>query len=149
LLHGKGWRTRFARGDLVAQRGSTGEAMCFGVPYSEHSSFRELAMFVMGLRIGKVIPTVNVGSEQSRKRMRGWLGRWAAERRRGGLVRPLVEGEEEMKDGDGDDEDDEDGEGMTGEAGKDGERGTVPRTLRPTLLWGDDASGAEGGGVWW
>ncbi|KAL6895704.1 DRMBL domain-containing protein [Trichoderma longibrachiatum] len=99
LLHGKGWRTRFSAKDLVAQRGSTREAMCFGVPYSEHSSFRELAMFVMGLRIDKVIPTVNVGSEQSRKRMKGWIDRWMAERRKGGLVRPLVEGEDdEQKD---------------------------------------------------
>ncbi|UKZ77518.1 hypothetical protein TrVFT333_005241 [Trichoderma virens FT-333] len=95
LLHGKGWRTRFGVKDLVAQRGSTKEAMCFGVPYSEHSSFRELAMFVMSLRIDKVIPTVNVGSEQSRKRMKGWIDRWMTERRKGGLVRPLVEGEDD------------------------------------------------------
>ncbi|KND94738.1 DNA cross-link repair protein pso2/snm1 [Tolypocladium ophioglossoides CBS 100239] len=95
LLHGKSWRTRFACDAFVAQRGSTKEAMCFGVPYSEHSSFRELAMFLMCLRIEKVIPTVNVGSEQSRKRMRGWIDRWTAERRRGGLVRPLIEGQDE------------------------------------------------------
>ncbi|KAM0256786.1 hypothetical protein ACHAQJ_004738 [Trichoderma viride] len=95
LLHGKGWRTRFGAKDLVPQRGSTKEAMCFGVPYSEHSSFRELAMFVMSLRIDKVIPTVNVGSDQSRKRMKGWIDRWMTERRKGGLVRPLVEGEDD------------------------------------------------------
>ncbi|PON27476.1 hypothetical protein TGAM01_v203857 [Trichoderma gamsii] len=99
LLHGKGWRTRFGAKDLVAQRGSTKEAMCFGVPYSEHSSFRELAMFVMGLRIDKIIPTVNVGSDQSRKRMKGWIDRWMTERRKGGLVRPLVEGEDDEQKG--------------------------------------------------
>lgn len=98
ILHGKGWRTRFGYKDFVAQRGSTKEAMCFGVPYSEHSSFRELAMFIMSLRIEKVIPTVNVGSEQSRKRMKGWLDRWASERRRGGLVRPLIEGQDNVDD---------------------------------------------------
>lgn len=95
LLHGRSWRTRFAYKDFVAQRGSTKEAMCFGVPYSEHSSFRELAMFIMSLRIDKVIPTVNVGSEQSRKRMKGWLDRWSSERRRGGLTHPLVEGQDD------------------------------------------------------
>lgn len=95
VLHGKGWRTRFSYKDFVAQRGSTQEAMCFGVPYSEHSSFRELAMFIMSLRIEKVVPTVNVGSEQSRKRMKAWLDRWMAERRRGGLVRPWIEGVDE------------------------------------------------------
>ncbi|KAJ6446167.1 DNA repair protein Pso2/Snm1 [Purpureocillium lavendulum] len=110
ILHGKGWRTRFGYKDFVAQRGSTKESMCFGVPYSEHSSFRELAMFLMCLRIEKVIPTVNVGSEQSRKRMRGWIDRWTSERRRGGLVKPLIEGK-----------DDEDGAEMwEGKSGKGG-----------------------------
>ncbi|KAG8674412.1 hypothetical protein FPOAC1_000379 [Fusarium poae] len=94
ILHDNSWRTRFGYKDFVPQRGSTKEAMCFGVPYSEHSSFRELAMFLMSLRIEKVIPTVNVGSEQSRKRMKGWIDRWLAERRRAGLVIPLIEGEE-------------------------------------------------------
>lgn len=93
ILHGKGWRSRFSYRDFIPQRGSTKEAMCFGVPYSEHSSFRELAMFMMSLRIEKVVPTVNVGSEQSRKRMKGWLDRWMADRRKGGLMRPLIEGE--------------------------------------------------------
>lgn len=101
ILHGPAWRTRFGPRDFVAQRGSTREAMCFGVPYSEHSSFRELALFTMSLRIEKVVPTVNVGSEQSRKRMKGWLDRWVSERRRGGVV-GLLEEEEERKDADDD-----------------------------------------------
>ncbi|KAM0332375.1 hypothetical protein ACHAQA_002652 [Verticillium albo-atrum] len=92
ILHSMAWRSRFTAQSIVPQRGSTREAMCFGVPYSEHSSFRELAMFVMALRIEKVIPTVNVGSEPSRKRMKAWIDRWLAERRRGGLVKALVEG---------------------------------------------------------
>ncbi|KAF5023899.1 hypothetical protein F66182_4021 [Fusarium sp. NRRL 66182] len=95
ILHDKGWRTRFGYKDFVPQRGSTKEAMCFGVPYSEHSSFRELAMFVMSLRIEKVVPTVNVGSEQSRKRMKAWIDRWLSERTRAGLVTPLIEGEDD------------------------------------------------------
>jgi DNA cross-link repair 1A protein len=95
LLHGSGWKTRFGKRDLVPQRGSGREAMCFGVPYSEHSSFRELAMFLMSLRIEKVVPTVNVGSEASRKRMKGWIDRWMSERRKGGMVRVLEEDKEE------------------------------------------------------
>lgn len=94
ILHDSNWRTRFGYKNFVPQRGSTKEAMCFGVPYSEHSSFRELAMFLMTLRIEKVVPTVNVGSEQSRKRMKGWIDRWLSERRRAGLVVPLIEGED-------------------------------------------------------
>lgn len=91
LLHGGSWRPQYASKDLVPQRGSTNEAMCFGVPYSEHSSFRELAMFLMSLHIEKVVPTVNVGSEVGRKRMKGWTDRWLAERRRGGLTRVVLE----------------------------------------------------------
>ncbi|KAK8027098.1 hypothetical protein PG991_004154 [Apiospora marii] len=101
VLHGPAWRTRFGPRDFAAQRGSTREAMCFGVPYSEHSSFRELALFTMALRIDKVVPTVNVGSEASRKRMKGWLDRWIAERRRGGIVKVLAEEAEEEEDGEG------------------------------------------------
>lgn len=95
ILHSKGWRTRFGHRDFTPQRGSTKEAMCFGVPYSEHSSFRELAMFVMGLRIDKIVPTVNVGSDQSRTRMKAWNDRWISERRKYGLVSPLIEGQDE------------------------------------------------------
>ncbi|ROW05922.1 hypothetical protein VPNG_08004 [Cytospora leucostoma] len=91
VLHGPGWRTRFGAGDLVPQQGSSRDAMCFGAPYSEHSSFRELMLFVMALRIEKVVPTVNVGSEAGRRRMKGWTDRWLSERRRGGVVRVVRE----------------------------------------------------------
>jgi len=76
--------------DLERQRGSTAEAMCFGVPYSEHSSFRELCMFIMSLRIERVVPTVNVGSENSRKRMKAWLDKWYSDRGKGGTVKPRL-----------------------------------------------------------
>lgn len=87
VLHDRAWRTRFTVKDLVPQRGSTKDSSCFGVPYSEHSSFRELSMFCCALRIGRVIPTVNVGSRASRERMRAWIERWEGEKRRAGLFR--------------------------------------------------------------
>ena len=93
VLHGKAWRARFGVGDLQRQRGSTREAMCFGVPYSEHSSFRELALFLMALRIERVVPTVNVGSEASRKKMKGWIDKWLGDRAKGGVLK--VEDEDE------------------------------------------------------
>ncbi|KAI0514788.1 DRMBL-domain-containing protein [Xylaria bambusicola] len=96
ILHSDAWRTRFRSSDFVAQRGSTREAMCFGVPYSEHSSFRELALFLMTLRIEKVVPTVNIGSEVSRKRMKSWTDRWLSERRKGGIVKVLDDDEENL-----------------------------------------------------
>jgi DNA cross-link repair 1A protein len=87
VLHSDGWKSRFRMTDLVPQRGSTKESSCFGVPYSEHSSFRELTMFCCALRIGRVIPTVNVGSKKSRERMKGWVEKWEAEKRKTGLFK--------------------------------------------------------------
>ena len=85
VLHSDGWKSRFGMKDLVPQRGSTREAHCFGVPYSEHSSFRELTMFCCALRIGRIIPTVNVGSAKSREKMKGWIEKWESEKKRNGL----------------------------------------------------------------
>lgn len=106
LLHSVHWRPRFRLADLVPQRGggdTAAEAMCFGVPYSEHSSFRELALFVMALPIERVVPTVNVGSEKGRAAMRGWIERWIGERKRWGAVKVVgeAEGKESIRDGKG------------------------------------------------
>ena len=87
VLHSASWRSRFSYGDLHPQRGSTRDAACFGVPYSEHSSFRELTMFCCALRIDRIIPTVNVGSAKSREKMRAWCERWTAEKKKNGLFR--------------------------------------------------------------
>lgn len=100
VLHSEGWKSRFTMKDLTAQRGSTKEAHCFGVPYSEHSSFRELTMFCCALRIGRVVPTVNVGSAKSRERMKGWIEKWEGERKKNGLYR-VEAGEEGWGSGDG------------------------------------------------
>jgi len=87
VLGSENWRSRYGMAELVPQRGSTREASCFGVPYSEHSSFRELTMFCCALRIEKIIPTVNVGSAPGRAKMKQWIDRWLAERRKNGPVR--------------------------------------------------------------
>ena len=90
VLHSDSWKTPFTVQDLVPQRGSSQESSCFGVPYSEHSSFRELTMFCCALHIARVIPTVNVASRNSREKMKAWIGRWEAEKRKSGLLK--VEG---------------------------------------------------------
>lgn len=96
ILHSSNWRSSYSMAELVPQRGSTREASCFGVPYSEHSSFRELTMFVCALRIEKVVPTVNVGSAAGRAKMKAWIERWMAERRKNGVIR-LGEGDGEVR----------------------------------------------------
>ncbi|KAI9694488.1 MAG: hypothetical protein M1822_000104 [Bathelium mastoideum] len=85
VLNSENWRSGYSMRELVPQRGSTSRASCFGVPYSEHSSFRELTMFCCALRIEKIIPTVNVGSAKGRGRMKEWCERWAVEKRKNGL----------------------------------------------------------------
>ena len=90
VLHSDNWKTSFSVGDMVPQRGSTKESSCFAVPYSEHSSFRELTMFCCGLRVARIIPTVNVGSRKSRERMKAWFERCEVEKRKNGLF--CVEG---------------------------------------------------------
>ncbi|KAE9373219.1 DRMBL-domain-containing protein [Stipitochalara longipes BDJ] len=89
ILHSANWKSSYSMAELVPQRGSTREASCFGVPYSEHSSFRELTMFVCALRIEKVVPTVNVGSAATRAKMKSWIERWMAERRKGGCIKVI------------------------------------------------------------
>ncbi|KAJ9636094.1 DNA cross-link repair protein PSO2/SNM1 [Knufia peltigerae] len=100
VLTSDGWKSRFSIRDLAPQRGSTRESNCFGVPYSEHSSFRELTMFCCALRINRVIPTVNVGSARSREKMKGWIEKWEAEKRKNGLFKVEV-GAEGWGSGDG------------------------------------------------
>lgn len=87
VLHSDNWKSRYSMTELTPQRGSTREANCFGVPYSEHSSFRELTMFCCALRIDKVIPTVNVGSAKSREKMKAWCEKWAVDKKKNGLYK--------------------------------------------------------------
>ncbi|KAL2037123.1 hypothetical protein N7G274_010119 [Stereocaulon virgatum] len=87
VLHSDNWKSGYSMSELIPQRGSTRESNCFGVPYSEHSSFRELTMFCCALRIDKIIPTVNVGSAKSRERMKGWCEKWAMEKKKNGLYK--------------------------------------------------------------
>ena len=87
VLHSDNWKSHYSMSELVPQRGSTRDANCFGVPYSEHSSFRELTMFCCALRIDKIIPTVNVGSAKSREKMKAWCEKWAMDKKKHGLLK--------------------------------------------------------------
>lgn len=54
----------------------------YGVPYSEHSSFRELALFIASLDIRRIVPTVNVYSEKSRVKMSALFEKWNQDKTR-------------------------------------------------------------------
>lgn len=93
VLYSDNWKSAYTMKELVPQRGSTSRASTFGVPYSEHSSFRELTMFCCALRIDKIIPTVNIGSAKSRERMKLWCERWSLERKKTGFFTPGIKEE--------------------------------------------------------
>ncbi|GAA6010089.1 hypothetical protein JCM11491_005862 [Sporobolomyces phaffii] len=73
---------KFSPAGLYPQRDSTAQCMAFGVPYSEHSSFFELTCFCLSLDYVRIIPTVNVHNVNSRNKMKEWIDRWAAEKKR-------------------------------------------------------------------
>lgn len=63
-------------------RNSTFTHELYGVPYSEHSSFYELTCFTLSVDWGRIIATVNVGSEGSRGKIKAWVEKWDKERKR-------------------------------------------------------------------
>lgn len=74
----------FTYANLRPARNSTSTLQLFPIPYSEHSSFFELTCFAMSFDWGKMIATVNVGSETSRNKMAKWVAKWEAERKKRG-----------------------------------------------------------------
>ncbi|KAI0794502.1 hypothetical protein C8Q74DRAFT_1249143 [Fomes fomentarius] len=72
----------FTQANLQPMRNSTSTLQVYGVPYSEHSSFFELTCFALSFDWGRMIATVNVGSEASRGKMAKWVERWEAERKK-------------------------------------------------------------------
>ena len=72
----------FTHAQLSPMKNASAALQVYGVPYSEHSSFFELTCFALSLDWGRMIATVNVGSEKSRKKMSVWIERWEVERKR-------------------------------------------------------------------
>ena len=54
----------------------SGTVVLISFPYSEHSSYDELEMFVKGVRAKRIIPTVNMGTEAARTAMQRIFTQW-------------------------------------------------------------------------
>ncbi|KAI8047583.1 DNA repair metallo-beta-lactamase-domain-containing protein [Gilbertella persicaria] len=60
----------------------TSRLKMYDIPYSEHSSFRELAMFIASLDIRRIVPTVNVHSQENRSRMSKLFEEWNRDKKK-------------------------------------------------------------------
>lgn len=67
---------------LKPLRASTATVKLYPIPYSEHSSFRELAAFIGSLEIRRIIPTVNNRDEAARELMFTILDQWQQEKKK-------------------------------------------------------------------
>ncbi|KAF8216817.1 DRMBL-domain-containing protein [Mycena galopus ATCC 62051] len=72
----------FTYANLRPAHGTSAALQLIPVPYSEHSSFFELTCFALSIQYGRMIATVNVGSERSRTKMAGWMQKWEAEKKK-------------------------------------------------------------------
>ena len=81
VLFSEPWRSGAA--EAREERGGSEKLKVFAVPYSEHSSFRELTMFCCGVEVGRIVPTVGVGSRKKRDEMGAWVEKWERWRRTG------------------------------------------------------------------
>ncbi|CAE7146274.1 unnamed protein product, partial [Rhizoctonia solani] len=73
---------------LRPKRGSNSRVTIYNVPYSEHSSFRELSCFALSIDWDQMIATVGAESAETRERMEFWFDKWAKSRidRAGAMV---------------------------------------------------------------
>jgi DNA cross-link repair 1A protein len=72
----------FTHANLRPAKSTSAALQLIPVPYSEHSSFFELTCFALSIQWGRMIATVNVGSERSRAKMTRWMQKWEAETRK-------------------------------------------------------------------
>ncbi|CAE7146277.1 unnamed protein product [Rhizoctonia solani] len=73
---------------LRPKRDSNSRVTIYNVPYSEHSSFRELSCFALSIDWDQMIATVGAESAETRERMEFWFDKWAKSRidRAGAMV---------------------------------------------------------------
>lgn len=66
----------YAFTDVAPSKTNKAPYNIYSLPYSEHSSFRELSYFGIFFNIGKIIPTVNTHNEWSIKKMEEIIAQW-------------------------------------------------------------------------
>ncbi|XP_041370711.1 uncharacterized protein LOC121384395 [Gigantopelta aegis] len=80
-LEPTGWTysNKLASLDQIRPKYSKTGISIYGIPYSEHSSYLEMKRFTQFIRPGKILPTVNNGNPQSRKKMEAHFKSWMDE----------------------------------------------------------------------
>lgn len=66
----------FDLASIESQYNSDKIIQIYGVPYSEHSSFRELSFMAITMNIKSIVPTVNTHSPGSIQQMQTWIEEW-------------------------------------------------------------------------
>ncbi|XP_074641638.1 DNA cross-link repair 1A protein-like isoform X2 [Tubulanus polymorphus] len=74
-----GWTHRKSTTPGFKPKLSRENVKVYGIPYSEHSSYSEMKRFVQFIKPDKIIPTVNNGKAESRRRMVEIFNSWMSE----------------------------------------------------------------------
>lgn len=69
--------------DRNLERSAIEPVQKYNVPYSEHSSFVELRAFCLNVAAVKIIPTVNMATEESVSKQMYWLDMWTKQSKEG------------------------------------------------------------------
>ncbi|EMR09067.1 hypothetical protein PNEG_02837 [Pneumocystis murina B123] len=82
----KDWKISYNYTMIKSNKDSTNTSICYSIPYSEHSSFKELICFCLSIDVDKIFPTVNIHTQKSRDSMEKWINLLENEKKKNGLL---------------------------------------------------------------
>ncbi|KTW30881.1 DNA cross-link repair protein PSO2 [Pneumocystis jirovecii RU7] len=81
----KNWKIFYDYTMIRPSKDSTNISICYYVPYSEHSSFKELICFCLSINVKKILPTVNIHTEKSINFIEKWFNLLEDQKKKYGL----------------------------------------------------------------
>ncbi|KAG4304619.1 hypothetical protein PORY_002012 [Pneumocystis oryctolagi] len=82
----KNWKIDYDYTMMKPNKDSTSVSMCYSIPYSEHSSFKELICFCLSINVKKILPTVNIHTKKSIDSMEKWFNLLEDQKKKCGLL---------------------------------------------------------------